>query len=156
MSRLWEQFVHAITGRVSAHPTLPDLRGLVSRRIALERTHYLVNDAERQDQAPRLYVLRRDPADRRSMTSIAVFASGRRVGYLPDRVARGMAAQLDELGGAAIVNGAGVLQGSMRLRVDVPTNSELAEFVRARRAAPGLLTRSGRSDVIRTDRAKAS
>lgn len=135
MSRLWEQFVHAITGRVHAHATLPDLRGLASRRIALERTHYLVNDSERQDQARRLYVLRRDPADHRSATSIAVFASGRRVGYLPDRVARGMAALLDEMGGAAIVNGAGALHGSMRLRVDVPTPSELVEFVRAQRAS---------------------
>ena len=125
--------MHAITGRVTAHTALPDLRELPSRRVAMERTHYLVNDTERHDQAPRLYVLRRDAADRRSTTSIAVFANGRRVGYLPERISRGIAAPLDELGGAAIVNGAGAMGGSIRLRVDVPTHSGLVDFVRAQR-----------------------
>lgn len=132
LSRLWEQLAHAITGRVSSHTALPDLRSLASRRVAVERTHYLVNDRERRGQAHRLYVLRRDAGDHRSATSIAVFANGRGVGYLPDPIARGMASQLDALGGAAVVNGAGASPGSIRLRVDVPTTDELENFVRAR------------------------
>jgi hypothetical protein len=134
MSRLWEQVVHAFTGRVNAHAALPDLRELDSRRVAVERTHYLVNDTERRGSQRRLYVLRRDVADRRSHASIAVFANGRGVGYLPDRIARDLAPRLDELGGAAIVNGAGVMHGSIRLRVDVPTAEALADFARAHRA----------------------
>ncbi len=131
MIRLWEQFIHALTGRVATHATLPDLRGLPSHRVAIERTHYLANDNERHDQAERLYVLRRDAADHRSTTSIAVYANGRSVGYLPDRVSRGIAAHLDQLGGAAIVSGAGVGHGSIRLRVYVPTRDALHDFTLA-------------------------
>lgn len=136
MSRFWEQLLHALTGRVSAHPTLPDLRSLDSVRVAIERTHYLVNDIERRGGAGRLYVLRRDEADRRSATSIAVFANGRGVGYLPASIAHAMAPHLDELGGAAIINGAGARAGDIRLRVDVPTHDALSELVLARRSAP--------------------
>ncbi|MEZ3161749.1 HIRAN domain-containing protein [Microbacterium sp. BWT-B31] len=132
MPTWWEQLLHLTTGRVDRHTGLPDLRPLPSRRVALERTHYLVNDRERLGQERRLYVLRREPTSRRNPTGIAVFSNGRTVGYLPDRIATDLAPLLDSLGGAAVVNGAGTLLGSMRLRVDVPTDEALREFVGAR------------------------
>lgn len=131
MTRFWEELLHAVTGRASSHRMLPDLRHLASRRVAVDGTHYLVNDSERQHQDERLYVLRRAPRDRRSATSIAVFANGRSVGHLPARITRSVTPLLDELGGAAVVNGAGTLRGSIRLRVDVPTVDALTDYVRA-------------------------
>ncbi|MFJ6653953.1 HIRAN domain-containing protein [Microbacterium sp. NPDC091313] len=131
MMRFWEELLHAVTGRPSRHRNLPDLRHLASRRVAVDGTHYLVDDCERQHQDERLYVLRRAPRDRRSATSIAVFANGRSVGHLPPRITASVAPLLDELGGAAVVNVAGAMSGSIRLRVDVPTVDALVDYVRA-------------------------
>ncbi len=127
MPRWWEELLHATTGRVRQHEHLPDLRDLPSRRVAVERTHFLVNDRERHDQDRRLYVLRREPS-RRHGGAIAVVSNGRGVGYVPERIARDMAPLLDALGGAAIVNGAGAAHGSIRLRVDLPTHDALRAF----------------------------
>jgi multidrug efflux pump subunit AcrB len=134
MSAWWEELVHAVTGRVRRHEDLPDLRALSSRPVALERTHYLVNDRERLGQERRAYVLRREPDRRRGSANIAVFSNGRGVGYLPTDVAEEMRPFLDQIGGAAIVNGAGAKSGSIRLWVDLPTRSALDEFVRAEAA----------------------
>ncbi|MGP3535636.1 HIRAN domain-containing protein [Microbacterium sp. RD1] len=128
MPAWWEHLLHVTTGRVRSHDDLPDLRHLPSRRVAVERTHFLVNDRERRHQDRRLYVLRREPRSHRHATSIAVFSNGRGVGYLPERVSRDMAPLLDALGGAAIVNGAGTRADSMRLRVDLPTHAALRAF----------------------------
>ena len=125
----WEELVHAVTGRVSRHDDLPDLRTLSSRSVALERTHYLVNDRERRGHERRAYVLRREPDSYRGSVDIAVFSNGRGVGYLPTDVAEEARPLLDQIGGAAIVNGAGPRSGSIRLRVDWPTRSALREFV---------------------------
>jgi len=129
MPESWEHFLHLVVGRVRRHEKLPDLRHLPSRRVALERTHFVVNDPERRHLRSRLYVLRHEAARRRS--TIAVFSNGRRVGYLPERIAKAMAPLLDLLGGAAVVNGAGAGGGSIRLRVDVPTHEAMAEFARS-------------------------
>lgn len=128
MSIWWERMRHVVTGHISDHEHLPDLRHLPSRRIAVERTHYLVNDTERRHQAHRLYVLRREPRSPRDASSIAVYANGRNVGYLPHRIAVGVAPLLDRLGGAVTVNGVGAKHGSSRLRVDVPTVEALTGF----------------------------
>ncbi|WP_341998922.1 hypothetical protein MRBLWH7_000544 [Microbacterium sp. LWH7-1.2] len=130
----WEEIVHAVTGRVRRHDDLPDLRRLSSRSIGLERTHYLVNDRERQGRERRAYVLRLEPDNLRGLVNIAVFSNGRGVGYLPANVAEEMRPFLDRIGGAAIVNGAGVKTGSIRLWVDLPTRSALYGFVRAEAA----------------------
>lgn len=61
-----------------------------------------------------------------------MFANGRNVGRVPERITREIAPLLDALGGAAIVNGAGSMTGSIRLRVDLPTAAGLAGFVDAR------------------------
>lgn len=134
MPAWWEELVHALTGRVSRHDDLPDLRALSSRSVALERTHYLVNDSERRAQERRAYVLRREPDSPRGSVNIAVFSNGRGVGYLPTHVAEEMRPFLDQIGGAAIVNGAGAKTGSIRLRVDLPTRNALYEFVGAEAA----------------------
>ncbi len=131
MPESWEHFLHLVVGRVRRHETLPDLRHLPSRRVALERTHFLVNDPERRHVRNRLYVLRHEHVRRKS--SIAVFSNGRRVGFLPDRIARTMAPLLEVIGGAAVVNGAGAGGTSIRLRVDVPTHEAIAEFARSHR-----------------------
>ncbi|TQM27990.1 hypothetical protein FB391_2031 [Microbacterium kyungheense] len=129
MSAWWEELVYAVTGRVRRHDDLPDLRRLSSRSVALERTHYLVNDRERQGRARRAYVLRHEPDSSRGSVNIAVFSNGRDVGYLPTDVAEEVRPFLDRIGGAAIVNGAGVKSGSIRLWVDLPTRSALHGFV---------------------------
>lgn len=136
MPTWWEHLRHALTGRVSQHEDLPDVRHLPSVRVTAERTYYLVNDRERQSRAGRLYVLRREPGSWRDPASIAVYANGRSVGHLPAHVAVGLAPLLDRLGGAAIVNGAGVRHGSIRLQVDVPTSEALAQFVDAGSGSP--------------------
>lgn len=130
----WEELVHAVTGRVRRHDDLPDLRRLSSRPVALERTHYLVNDRERQRRERRAYVLRREPGNSRGSVNIAVFSNGRGVGYLPTDAAEEMRPFLDRIGGAAIVNGVGVKTGSIRLWVDLPTRSALHGFVGAEAA----------------------
>jgi len=129
MPESWEHFLHLVVGRVRRHEKLPDLRHLPSRRVALERTHFVVNDPERRHLRSRLYVVRHEQVRRRS--SLAVFSNGRRVGYLPERIARTMAPLIEELGGAVVVNGAGASGGSIRLRVDVPTLEAMGEFARS-------------------------
>ncbi|MET3468997.1 hypothetical protein ACLBWJ_09085 [Microbacterium sp. M4A5_1d] len=51
------------------------------------------------------------------------------MGYLPESVAAEMHPLLDDLGGAAVVNGAGVRTGSIRLWVDLPTSSAVRRLV---------------------------
>ncbi|GAA3900656.1 hypothetical protein [Microbacterium invictum] len=131
MPAWWEEFVHVLTGRIRRHDDLPDLRQLSSRAVALERTHYLVNDRERQGRERRAYVLRREPDGSREVADVAVFSNGRGVGYLPTREAGETGPFLDRMGGAAIVNGVGPATGSIRLWVDLPTPSALGEFVGA-------------------------
>ncbi|WP_235557484.1 MULTISPECIES: hypothetical protein [Microbacterium] len=127
----WEELVHIVTGHVRRHDDLPDLRGLPSRSVALERTHYLVNDRERRDGERRAYVLRSEPGRQRARGDVGVFANGRGVGYLPSRAAEEVRPFLEQIGGAAIVNGAGVRTGSIRLWVDLPLSSALSEFIGA-------------------------
>ena len=134
MPTWWEQLLHIVAGHSRSHGDLPDLRDLPSRRVVVQKTHYLVNDRERHDQADRLYVIRRqDP--RRGNAEIAVFSNGRGVGYLPRAVSDRLAPLLEEIGGAAVVNGIGAPDGSIRLRVEVPTEAALTEYVRDRPAA---------------------
>lgn len=128
MPAWWEQLLHLTLGRVHDHESLPDLRHLPSRRVTVERTHYVVNDRERQHDRNRLYVLRLAPGHRRRRPGIAVFSNGRDVGYLPDRVAFELAPLVDRLGGSVVVNGAGSVGESIRLRVDVPTHAALHAF----------------------------
>lgn len=128
MPAWWEELVHVLTGRVRRHGDLPDLRELASRAVALERTHYLVNDSERQGRERRAYVLRCEVDISREKTEIAVFSNGRGVGYLPARAADAVRPFLERMGGAAIVNGSGMRRGSMRLWVDVPTTRALVDF----------------------------
>lgn len=125
MPAWWEQLLHITTGRVRAHDHLPDLRHLPTRPVALERTHYLVNDRERHGRDRRVYVLRSEPRAGRRGAVVAVSSNGRGVGYLPAHVAEPVAAMLDRIGGAAVVNGAGPRTGSIRLWVDLPTPDAL-------------------------------
>lgn len=129
MPAWWEQIVHAVTGRVSRHDDLPDLRQLPSRAVRLERTHYLVNDRERQSRHPRAYVLRTEVDASRGSGNVAAFSNGRGVGYLPQSIAAEMHPLLDDLGGAAVVNGAGARTGSIRLWIDVPTPGSVRGLV---------------------------
>lgn len=133
MPTWWEHLIHVTTGRSRRHVDLPDLRHLPSRRVALERTHYVVNDPERHHRRHRMYVIRHE-SDRRSRrpARVAVYSNGRDVGYLPARVAAAVAPLLDTLGGAAVVNGAGPATDSIRLRVDLPTDAALSGFVGTR------------------------
>ncbi|WP_194419974.1 efflux RND transporter permease subunit [Microbacterium abyssi] len=124
-----EELLHITVGRVSRHDDLPDLRHLPTRPVALHRTHYLVNDRERHSRKPRTYVLRTERRTRRGHASVVVSSNGRGVGYLPDDVARVMKPLLDQLGGAAVVNGSGARQGSIRLWVDLPAVAQFREFV---------------------------
>lgn len=133
MPTWWEQLLHIVAGHSRSHDDLPDLRELPSRRVVVQKTHYLVNDRERHDQADRLYVLRREEP-RRGTAEIAVFSNGRGVGYLSSQVSARLAPLLQRLGGAAIVNGIGASRGSIRLRVEVPTEAALTEYVRANAA----------------------
>jgi GAF domain-containing protein len=129
MPAWWEQLLHITTGRISHHEELPDLRHLPTRPVALERTHYLVNDRERDSQAPRTYVLRTQRGTRRSPAGVTVTSNGRSVGHLPAAAADAMGPLLDQLGGAAIVNGTGPKTGSIRLRVDLPTTAGVSEVI---------------------------
>lgn len=129
MPAWWEQLLHIATGRISRHHELPDLRHLPTRPVALERTHYLVNDRERDSQAPRAYVLRTQPCTPRSPAGVAVTTNGRGVGHLPANAADVMGPLLDQLGGAAIVNGAGPKAGSIRLRIDLPAPDAVGKFI---------------------------
>lgn len=132
MPAWWEQLLHITTGHISRHDELPDLRHLPTRPVVLERTHYLVNDRERDSQAPRTYVLRTQPRTRRAPAGVAVTSNGRGVGHLPADAADAISPLLDELGGAAIVNGTGPKAGSIRLRIDLPAPDAVGEFIRTR------------------------
>lgn len=129
MPTWWEQLLHVTTGRVRTHGDLPDLRRLPSRSVALERTHYIVNDRERHGDERRTYVLRRTRHSRHDRGGISVTSNGRGVGYLPADAAREAGPLIDRLGGAAVVNGAGTKGGSMRLWIDLPELDELRQFV---------------------------
>src|SRR5690606_24372027 len=131
MPAWWEQLLHIATGRISRHDELPDLRHPPTRPVLLERTHYLVNDRERNSRAPRAYILRTQPRTRRSPAGIAVTSNGRGVGHLPDHAADAMRPLLDQLGGAAIVNGTGPNSGSIRLGIDLPPADEVGKFIHA-------------------------
>ncbi|BDZ37860.1 hypothetical protein [Microbacterium suwonense] len=130
MPAWWEQLLHITIGRVSRHDHLPDLRRLSTQPVALERTHYLVNDRERHAQGHRAYVLRTERGARRDAADVAVSSNGRGVGYLPAQAASTVGPLLDCIGGTAVVNGAGTRAGSIRLWVDLPTPEALHEFVR--------------------------
>lgn len=136
MPTWWERLLHVAVGRVGRHDDLPDLRKLPSSPVSVGRTHYVVHDREREKTGDRLYVLRREPRDRRHPEDIAVYANGRGVGYLPDGAAAALAPLLDRLGGAAVVNGTGSSRaGSIRLRVEVPDAEALRGFVAAYESA---------------------
>lgn len=130
MAAWWEQLLYIAFGRVSRHDELPDLRHLETRPVALERTHYLVNDRERNSQAPRTYVLRAQSRTWGSAGGVAVSSNGRGVGYLPAGAAASIAPLLDQIGGAAIVNGAGSRSRSSRLWVDMPVAEAIGEYIR--------------------------
>jgi hypothetical protein len=136
MPAWWEQLLHITTGRISRHDDLPDLRQLPTRPVALERTHYVVNDRERHNRAPRTYVLRTEPRTRRNRAGVAVTSNGRGVGHLPARESGVMGPLLDQLGGAAVVNGAGSRPGSIRLWVDLPAPDAVGELIQARADTP--------------------
>jgi|GEM_PF-1296784 len=129
MPAWWDQLLHITTGRASRHDHLPDLRHLPTRPVALERTHYLVNDRERHGRDRRIYVLRSEPRTGRRGAAVAVSSNGRGVGYLPARVAGPVAEALDRIGGTAVVNGAGPRSGSIRLWVDLPTPEALRDSI---------------------------
>ncbi|WP_404436766.1 hypothetical protein LG322_00385 [Microbacterium aerolatum] len=129
MPAWWEQLLHITTGRISRHEELPDLRHLPTRPVTLERTHYLVNDRERDSQAPRTYVLRTQPRTRRSPAGVTITSNGRGVGHLPAAEADVIRPLLDQIGGAAIINGKGPKAGSIRLRIDLPTPDGVGEFI---------------------------
>ncbi len=126
MNARWEHLLHILIGRIHRHDDLPDLRSLPSSPVALERTHYLVNDPERRGREPRRYVLRTDRRSRRGDVGVAVSSNGRGVGHLPRGHARVVAPLLDRLGGAAVVNGAGMREGSIRLWIDLPASEALS------------------------------
>lgn len=131
-----EQLLHITVGRVSRHSDLPDLRHLPTQSVALERTHYIVNDRERHSQERRAYVVRTDRVTRRGEMGVAVSSNGRRVGHLPTDAASVLGPLLDLLGGAAIVNGAGTREGSIKLWVDVPASDALREFIHTTQNIP--------------------
>ncbi|MCR2825405.1 HIRAN domain-containing protein [Microbacterium sp. zg.Y909] len=111
------------------HASLPDLRGLESSRARVEGTQYRAHDHERMSVGDRMYVLRREPRNKRDESAIAVYARGRAVGYVSSSRAAGIAPLLDRLGGAAVVNGVGADTESSRLWVELPTPDSLGEFV---------------------------
>ncbi|MDD7961836.1 hypothetical protein [Microbacterium thalli] len=125
----WERVRDLLSLGTHSHAAVPDLRSLESQRSRIERTHFLVNDRQRQIRGDRLYVLRRSRRDRRNPTAIAVYARGRVVGQVSDVRARDLAPLLDRIGGAALVSGTGTAPGSIRLWVDLPTPSALAAFI---------------------------
>ncbi len=136
MPAWWEQMLHVFSGRAQRHTSLPDLRGLPSRTVTVERTHYIVNDRERRSQDDRLYVLRSRAAVRGAAADVAVFSHGRGVGFLPRDVTAHVGPLLEAVGGAAVVNGIGARRGSIRLRVEVPAHDALVEYALARSTSP--------------------
>lgn len=127
---IWLEHLRSVLSmRAAAHASLPDLRELPSGRVRVEGTHFLANDPERRHGADRIYVLRREPRRGRRGPAIAVFAEGRNIGYVPTHRADALAPLLDELGGAALVNGVGPNARSTRLWMELPTDDSLASFV---------------------------
>jgi len=135
MSVWWEHVRSLLSLRAHDHAALPDLRGLDSSRARVEGTQYLAHDRERLHAGDRMYVLRREPRNRRDASAIAVYARGRGVGYVSPARASDIAPMLDRLGGAAVVNGLGSDAGSTRLWVELPAPDALDEFVREYEAA---------------------
>lgn len=131
MSIWWERVRDLLSLGAHSHESVPDLRGLDSQRSRIERTHFIVNDRQRQIRGERLYVIRRQRRDRRDPTAIAVYARGRVVGQVSDVRARHLAPLLDRIGGAALVSGTGTEPGSIRLWVDLPTPEALGPYVDA-------------------------
>jgi hypothetical protein len=127
----WERVRRLNFGHVHVHAALPDLRMLPSARVRVKGTQFLVHDPERRRSGDRIYVLRREPRNRRDPSAIAVYAGGRNVGYVSSVRASLMAPLLDRLGGAAVVNGLGAEVDSIRLWVDLPTVEALRAFVHA-------------------------
>jgi len=127
----WERTLHFFFGYASDHTQLPDLRELPSRRIAVTRTPYVVNDLERRGQDDRLYVLRDERRAGSRRSDVAVYSNGRGVGFLPETLGARVLGPLKAIGGAAIVNGAGPTASSIRLRVDVPTREAFERFAAA-------------------------
>lgn len=121
---------HLLSMPALEHPALPDLRELASTRVRVKGTQYRVHDPERRAGGDRLYVLRREPGNRRDPSAIAVYAQGRGIGYVSTVRAERMAPLLDRLGGAALVNGVGADTDSIRLWVDLPDEDALRGFVR--------------------------
>lgn len=151
----WERVRDLLSLGVHSHDSVPDLRGLESQRSRIERTHFLVNDRQRQIRGERLYVLRRSRRDRRNPTAIAVYARGRVVGQVSDVRARHLAPLLDRIGGAALVSGTGTEPGSIRLWVDLPTPGALAAFIADPPAAAPVGRDAGMSPPLRARRAVA-
>lgn len=135
MTRFWEHLSHVLWGRASRHEKLPDVRELPTRSVAVSGTQYLVHDRERHGPGTRLYVLRvrRDSRDR---GRIRVFSNGRLLGRLSGEVSSALAPSLEQVGGAAVVNGSGTKAGGIRLWVDVPTSRAFSEFAEARSREP--------------------
>ncbi len=117
------------------HAALPDLRGLDSHRARVEGTQYRAHDHERLSIGDRMYVLRREPRNKRDTSAIAVYARGRGVGYVSPARAAVIAPLLDRIGGAAVVNGIGTDTESSRLWVELPAPDALDDFVRDHEAA---------------------
>lgn len=131
----WERVRHLASRRAHSHSALPDLRDLESASVQVKGTQFLVHDPERRHGRDRVYVIRREPRNRRDASAIAVYASGRSIGYVPRVRAARMAPLLDQLGGAAVVNGTGADPDSIRLSVDLPTIDALSAYVRSYDAA---------------------
>jgi len=138
MPAWWEEMLHIVTGRVSRHDDIPDLRGLPTHSVALEKTHFLVDDRERRGSERRLYVMRHIASTKHGPASVAVSSNGRGVGSLPADASASIAPLLRSIGGAAIINGAGSHPGSIRLWIDLPTDLSLADFARQREGLPPL------------------
>lgn len=132
----WERMLHSLFGYANEHTQLPDLRALPFRRVAVARTPYLIDDAERRGQDDRLYVLRDERRPGSVRADVAVYSNGRGVGFLPETLGARVAGPLQAIGGAAIVNGAGPTASSIRLRVDVPTHEAFERFAALHSAPP--------------------
>jgi hypothetical protein len=131
----WERVRHLLSLPALHHGALPDLRELASTRVRVKGTQYRVHDPERGLAGDRLYVLRREPGNRRDASAIAVYAEGRSIGYVSTVRAERMAPLLDRLGGAALVNGVGAETDSIRLWVDLPEEDALQRFVHSYESA---------------------
>lgn len=124
----WERLRDVMSMRPYSHDALPDLRGLDSRRVRIERTYYLANDRHREHRGERMYVLRHDPKSTHDRSTVPVYENGRAIGFLPADAAAGIAPALDQLGGAAVVTGLGATPDSSRLWLHLPTVDALEAY----------------------------